>query len=80
MGSTGPINKGMFQGYLAAPFIVELKIISDWTFTKTALDLFQWIKFENIYADLFIAKCTNKPYLAHKLGDPIKAFNKFILG
>jgi hypothetical protein len=56
MKDTGPINKGMFQGYLAAPFVMELKIISEWTFTKTSLDLFQWIKFENIYGDLFIAK------------------------
>lgn len=80
MGDTGPINKGMFQGYLAAPFIVELKIVSDWTFTRTALDLFQWIKFENIYADLFIAKCTNKGYLEHPLGESMPGWKKMSFG
>ena len=44
MSDTGPINKGIFQGYLAAPFIVELKTVSDWTFTRTSLDLFQWLE------------------------------------
>lgn len=80
MGDTGPINKGIFQGYLAAPFIVELKIVSDWTFTRTSLDLFQWIKFEGIYADLFIAKCTNKAYLEHPLGEPMAFIKKLLFG
>lgn len=80
MSDTGPINKGIFQGYLAAPFIVELKIISDWTFTRTALDLFQWIKFETIYGDLFIAKCQNKVYLEHPLGDPMPRWKKASFG
>ena len=80
MGDYTPINKGVFQGYLAAPFILELKILSDWTFTKTALDLFQWIKFETIYGDLFIAKCTNKGYINHPLGEKIPWYMKLILG
>jgi len=80
MSDTGPINKGIFQGYLAAPFIVELKTVSDWTFTRTSLDLFQWLKFENIYADLFIAKCTNKGYLEHPLGEPMPGWKKFSFG
>lgn len=80
MSDTGPINKGIFQGYLAAPFIVELKIVSDWTFTRTALDLFQWIKFENIYGDLFLAKCTNKGYLEHPLGEPMPIWKKASFG
>ena len=80
MGDTGPINKAMFQGYLAIPFILELKIVSDWTFTRTSLDLFQWIKFEGVYADLFIAKCTNKSYIAHPLGQPMAFVQKVLLG
>jgi hypothetical protein len=80
MGDYTPINKGVFQGFLAAPFVLELKIVSDWTFTRTALDLFQWIKFENIYSDLFIAKCTNKGYLAHPLGEPIPLWSKALIG
>jgi hypothetical protein len=33
-------NKAVFKIYLAIPFLLELKTISDWTFTKTALDIF----------------------------------------
>jgi piezo-type mechanosensitive ion channel component 1/2 len=29
-----------FRSYMAIPFIFELKTIIDWTFTKTALDVF----------------------------------------
>jgi len=80
MGGYTPINKGLYSGFMAAPFIFELKVISDWTFTRTALDLFQWIKFENIYGNLFIAKIANKGYTEHPLGQKIPAFMKAILG
>lgn len=80
MGSYSPINKGIFQGFLALPFMFELKIFSDWTFTKTALDIFQWIKFETIYGNLFIAKCANKGYIAHPLGKKAPFHMKLLLG
>ena len=80
MSDTGFINKTMLQIYLAIPFILELKIISDWTFTRTSLDLFQWIKFEGVFTDLFIAKCTNKSYIAHPLGKPMVFLQKLLLG
>ena len=60
--------------------MIEIKIITDWTFTKTALDLFQWIQFEAIYGDLFIAKCENKVYMNHPLGKPRTFFQKVLFG
>ena len=74
------INKWIFQGYLAIPFLWELRTITDWTFTKTALDLFQWFKFEDIYNTLFITKVTTKSYRAHKLGAPRALIFKVIQG
>lgn len=74
------INKGIFMGFMSTPFVFELKIITDWTFTRTALDLFQWIKFESVYGDLFVAKCTNKPIYAHPLGQKIAWFMKLGMG
>ncbi len=62
------INKWIFQCYLAVPFLWELRTITDWTFTKTALDLFQWFKFEDIYNTLFVTKITTRSYRNHKLG------------
>lgn len=54
--SPSAISKLGFQIFRAIPFLLELKIFTDWSFTRTGLDVFQWIKFENIYGDLFIAK------------------------
>ena len=38
----------VYRAYLAIPFIFELRSIIDWTFTTTALDVFQWIKLAQI--------------------------------
>ena len=37
----------------AIPFLQELKVIMDWTFIKTSLDLFQWFKLEDIHFYLY---------------------------
>ena len=39
------------------PFLLEIKVITEWLETKTALSIFQWMKFQIIYGDLFKAKC-----------------------
>lgn len=56
MANTNSVNRIAFNVFLAVPFLLELKIFTDWTFTRTGLDVFQWFKFENVYGDLFIAK------------------------
>lgn len=42
MNSYHIVNYVAFKGFMAIPFIFELKTFIDWTFTKTALDVFQW--------------------------------------
>lgn len=39
-------NGYIYMAFRAVPFLFEFKIFSDWTFTKTALRLFDWIKLE----------------------------------
>ncbi len=39
-------NGMVYMAFRAVPFLFEFKIFSDWTFTKTALRLFDWIKLE----------------------------------
>jgi hypothetical protein len=80
VSSGNAVNKIIFKIYRAIPFLVEIKIITDWTFTKTSLDLFQWIQFETIYAELYIAKCENKFYMNHQVGKPINKLQKFLMG
>ena len=44
METFNPVSGVVYRGYLAIPFIFELRTLIDWTFTTTALDAFQWIK------------------------------------
>jgi len=80
MKNTTPLNKLGFQIFRAVPFLLELKVFTDWSFTRTGLDVFQWIKFEVIYGDLFIARCINKGYISHPLGQQIPKWMKFLIG
>ena len=44
------------KAIFALPFIQLLKVIMDWTFSITSLDLFQWFKLEDISYLLYVAK------------------------
>jgi len=57
MGDYGRINSYLFRGFMAIPFLFELKTFADWTFTKTALDVFQWFNLSSTHAELFVSKC-----------------------
>lgn len=39
-------NGFIYMGFRAIPFLFEFKAFSDWTFTKTALRIFDWIRLE----------------------------------
>ncbi len=54
------------MAFRAVPFLFEFKVFSDWTFTKTALRLFDWIKLEEIFGRMYIAKC-NAIFLSTKI-------------
>ena len=43
------------QIFNAIPFLPQIRNVIDWTSTKTCLDLFNWIKFETIYDNIFYA-------------------------
>lgn len=48
MDTFNPVTGVVYRGYLAVPFIFELRTLIDWTFTSTALDAFQWMKLAQI--------------------------------
>lgn len=54
--STDVFTRLAFKVYRAIPFLTELKAILDWTVIKTSLDLFQWIKLDDAYANLYLCK------------------------
>lgn len=48
LGHYDPLSKYTYQGWYYTPFLFELRTIVDWTFTTTALDVFQSISLAQI--------------------------------
>lgn len=80
MGNYGSLNRSIFNVFMNIPFLFELRIFIDWTVTKTALDVFQWIKLAQIQADLFKAKSLGILYMEKPLGEKIGKIWKYLLG
>jgi hypothetical protein len=74
------VFSSIFKAYKAIPFLYELKLTVDWTFTPTCLDLFKWLKFESVYDTLFITHCTKKAEETIPVGKPIPTFKKGLMG
>ena len=55
-----PVSKTIYQVWYYIPFLFELRSIIDWTFTETALDIFQWLKLAKVQSDMYMAKCINR--------------------
>ena len=68
----GIINK-IFK---SIPFLYEIKLAIDWTFTSTCLDFFQWNKFENAYDVLYTTYCAmiqkNQQLVGKEIGIVLK--------
>ena len=50
---------------------MELKVMIDFMFTKTAMDIFQWWQMDRYHSEMYIAKMGNRNYYVKKLGVPI---------
>uniref|UniRef100_A0A8C1HI01 Piezo type mechanosensitive ion channel component 1 (Er blood group) n=1 Tax=Cyprinus carpio carpio TaxID=630221 RepID=A0A8C1HI01_CYPCA len=54
------LNLFLFQGFRLVPFLVELRAVMDWVWTDTTLSLSDWMCVEDIYANIFIIKCSRE--------------------
>nr|XP_006818270.1 PREDICTED: piezo-type mechanosensitive ion channel component 2-like [Saccoglossus kowalevskii] len=54
------VNLFLFKGFCLIPFLLELRIIMDWTWTDTTLALSHWMKIEDIYNIVYELKCWRK--------------------
>jgi hypothetical protein len=70
----------VYKCYIQIPFLFELKNFIDWTFTKTSLDLWKWLKLEEIISLLFINKCLAKSEMDHKVGEKTPVYMKILMG
>jgi hypothetical protein len=60
----------IFRIYKAIPFLWEMKVILDWTVTKTSLDLFQWFKIDDAFNYLYYNRIQNAGRLEYGEYDP----------
>ncbi|CAH1098787.1 unnamed protein product [Psylliodes chrysocephalus] len=54
----GYVNMFLFKGFMLVPFLFELRTCMDWMWTETSMTIFDWIKMEDIYQNIFLLKCS----------------------
>ncbi|KAJ0182013.1 hypothetical protein K1T71_002735, partial [Dendrolimus kikuchii] len=52
------VNMILFRGFMAVPFVFELRTLMDWIWTDTSMTLMDWLKMEDIFASVFLLKCS----------------------
>ncbi|CAG5122569.1 unnamed protein product, partial [Candidula unifasciata] len=53
----GFANLILYKGFLAIPFLLELRALMDWTWSDSTLAIGNWLQMEDIYANIFVIKC-----------------------
>jgi hypothetical protein len=67
-------------GFYNLPFLMELKTILDWCWSKTSLDLFQWLELAEINCAMYNNRNANKVAFEKPLGEKISRTEKCICG
>ena len=80
MKSTNFFNSTIYKIYIQIPFLFELKNFIDWTFTKTSLDLWKWLKLEEIISLLFLNKCYSTAEMKLRVGKKTPVYMKILMG
>ncbi|XP_013388062.1 piezo-type mechanosensitive ion channel component 2 isoform X1 [Lingula anatina] len=76
------LNLFLFKGFLAIPFLLELRALMDWIWTDTTLALGSWLQMEDIYANIYVLKCwrTAEDKYPTPRGNPRRAIVKYGFG
>ncbi|CAH0602965.1 unnamed protein product [Chrysodeixis includens] len=62
------LNMIFFRGFMAIPFLFELRTLMDWIWTDTSMNLMDWLKMEDIFASVFLLKCSR--YVENEFPQP----------
>jgi len=76
----GVISSTCFKGFRAIPFVYEIKMAIDWGRLSTSLDIFQWIKLDEIFSKLYCAKIDALYFEKEPFGIPVKKIYKVFCG
>lgn len=49
-----------FCSFMLIPFLFELRALMDWIWTDTSMTLFDWLKMEDIFGNIFQLKCSRR--------------------
>ena len=80
MGGYDGMNGDLLLLWMMLPFVMEIKILLDWTFSKTSLDIFQWFRFTCLHYDIYMYRCGNYWYSKRKTGTAIDSAEKALCG
>ena len=80
MKSSNLFHSVFYKVFKNIPFLYELKNFIDWTFTTTSLDLWKWLKLEEIISLLYINKCFAKGNMKRRIGTKIPVYMKLLMG
>lgn len=74
------ISFSAFTAYFSLPFLYELRVLLEYACTDSALDLYDWLKLENISRSLFRINVRNNTYRKlHPFGQPQPGWKKVFL-
>ncbi|CAG9311917.1 PIEZO2_2 [Blepharisma stoltei] len=80
MRHTDKTSNIFFKIYRGLPFVFELRTVIDWSLTKTSLVFFDWLRFEDINAQLYQNQCDAESNKSHIKGQTIGIFSKIFIG
>ena len=80
----GIVGSTLHNVYRAIPFIEELKTIIDWSVTPSALGIWPWLKYSDIFERLYAVQCARAfqgTYFGrHQFGMPLNQTSKIMQG
>lgn len=67
---------------MCIPFLFELRTLMDWVWTDTSFSVFDWLKMEDIYANVYQLKCSRvlEERMPVPRGQKRKPLVKYVMG
>lgn len=61
------LNYAGFKIFFTIPFLMELRTLMDWVWTDTSMTLFDWLKMEDIFNNIYQLKVRFCDFVIFKL-------------